>query len=261
MKTSLQQVKRVTPAQTVGRAALLLRIVASGNVGNLRLIDIAEAAGMDKSTTHRLLQRLVQEGMLVRNTARGYRLGPLLYELGLAALPATNLVEAANAGLQKLAQQTGDMVFLVMRSGFETVCASRLAGHYPIQTMTRSEGDRHPLGMGAGGLALLAALSDADIKTVIAAIKPRLAAYQCTEPMLYEAISRARASGGIAIDEGTAALDVCAIGKAIHNAANTPIGAIFIASIRHRMIEARRKQIIKQVIDCVQAIELNLGRV
>ena len=68
-------------AQTVGRAVSLLRLIASNQPRHLRLVDVAAMASLDKSTAHRLLQRLVQERMLARDASRGYRLGPLLYEL------------------------------------------------------------------------------------------------------------------------------------------------------------------------------------
>lgn len=243
------------PAQTVGRAILLLRIIASSQARNLRLVDIAAMASLDKSTAQRLLRRLELERLLTRDPARGYRLGPLLYELGLAALPETNLREISQAALHELAKTTGDMVFLLTRSGFETVCLSRIAGNFPIQTMTRTEGDRHPLGVGAGGLALLASLHDADIDVAIEAISPRLHAYQLTEASLRDAVAKTRALGGIAIDEGSAALDVTAIGRTIHNRARSPVGAVFVASIRHRMIENHQKLVTRQLVACVDAIE------
>ncbi len=118
-------------------------------------------ASLDKSTAHRLLQRLVDERLLVRDDDHhGYRLGPLLYELGLAALPANNLREVAKPALELLAKSTGDMAFLVGRSGYESVCLDRIEGNFAIQTMTQGIGDRHPLGIGAGGLAILAALAE-----------------------------------------------------------------------------------------------------
>lgn len=243
------------PAQTVGRAALLLRIIASSQARNLRLIDIAALAGLDKSTAQRLLHRLVMERLLVRDPVRGYRLGPLLYELGLAALPATNLREICQPPLNALAQSTGDMVFLVLRSGFETVCVSRIAGSFPIQTLTRTEGDRHLLGVGAGGTAILAAMHDADIDVAIQAVAPRLSSYHLSEQDLHDAVKRVRARGGVAIDEGSAALDVTAIGYPIRDAAYAPVAAVFVASIQHRMVAARQKQVVRNLVDCVARIE------
>jgi DNA-binding IclR family transcriptional regulator len=239
---------------------LLLRLIASSHARNLRLVDIAAMASLDKSTAQRLLQRLVHERLLARDPVRGYRLGPLLYELGLAALPQTNLREVSQPMLRELANSTGDMVFLVIRSGFETVCLNRIAGNYPIQTMTRTEGDRHPLGVGAGGLAILASLHDADIDLTLEAMAPRLSAYQLTKDALREAVAATRARGGLALDEGSAALDVTAIGRTVHDSSEAPVAAIFIASISHRMGKDRQEKIYRQLIGCADAIEKATAR-
>ncbi len=242
-------------AQTVARAIQLLRLVASSQSRNLRLVDIAEMAALDKSTAHRLLQRLVHERMLVRDAGlRGYRLGPLLYELGLAALPETNLRELSQPALHALAQGTGDMAFLVMRSGFETVCLDRIAGNFAIQTMTQGVGDRHPLGVGAGGLAVLAALADGETRIVLKAIAPQLRRYRLTERTLRERIELTRERGS-AVDEGSAALDVTAVGRAIRDRAGSPIAAVFVASIKSRMTEIRQREVDKRLAACVAAIE------
>lgn len=244
-----------SPAKTVGRAALLLQIIASSHNQNLRLIDIAAMAALDKSTAQRLLQRLIIERMVVRDPVRGYRLGPLIHELGLAALPETNLRESSLPDLQALAQATGDMVFLVGRSGYESICLNRIAGNFPIQTMTRTEGDRHPLGVGAGGLAILASMHDADIQTVLKAIEPRLPAYQLSAKSILKSIEDTRARGDIAIDAGSAALDVTAIGRTLHDRSGTPIASVFVASIGHRMMDARQKEVTRLLVRCVDAIE------
>jgi len=243
------------PAQTVGRAVQLLKIIASSQAKSLRLVDISAMAGLEKSTAHRLLQRLEGERLITRAHNRGYQLGPLLYELGLAALPESNLKVIAQPALQELAQKTGDMVFLVIRSGFESVCLSRIAGHYPIQTMTRTEGDRHPLGMGAGGLSILAAMNDDDIDTTIEIIQPRLGAYQLTAAKLREAITNTRARNGVAIDKGTAAHDVCGIGYPIYKNRKIPVAAVFIATIQHRMMPDRQHKVIEKLLACTHRIE------
>jgi DNA-binding IclR family transcriptional regulator len=250
-----------TPAaQTVGRAVQLLRLVASSQSRNLRLIDIAQMAALDKSTAHRLLQRLVKERMLVRDPGqRGYRLGPLLHELGLAALPEYDMRETAEPALRLLAHATGDMAFLLVRGGFDTVCLNRVAGNFEIQTMTRNIGDRHPLGVGAGGLALLAALCDGDVEAVIRAIAPQLPRYHLDPDALLERVRQTRARG-YALDEGTAALDITALGMAIRDRARTPIAAVFVASISTRMVETRKRNVQRVLGECVRAIEAALMR-
>lgn len=248
-----------TSAQTVGKAVHLLRLVASSQSNNLRLLDIAAMAALDKSTAHRLLQRLVHERLLVRDRVRGYRLGPLLYELGLGALPETNLCELSQAALHELAQATGDMVFLVLRSGYDTVCLNRIAGNFPIQTMMRSIGDRHPLGVGAGGLAILAALGDADVELAIAAVAPLLQRYRLSERMLHRAVAATR-ERGYAVDEGCAARDVTAVGRVVRDGTTAPIAAVFVASIRSRMTESRQRAAARLLAGCVRSVETALAR-
>ena len=244
-----------TPAKTVAKAIELLRFVASSKARNLRLVDIAQMTSLDKSTTHRLLQRLERERMLVRDPwQRGYRLGPLLYELGLAALPSTNLRELSEPALQRLAQTTGDMAFLVVRSGYETVCLNRIAGSFEIQTMTRSIGDRHPLGIGAGGLALLAALNDNEMRLALKAIASQLPRYQLTEAELRDRVQAAREQGR-AVDEGASASGVTALGRAIRSSGGNPFAAAFVASISSRMMDRRLTYVDRQVAACVQEIE------
>jgi DNA-binding IclR family transcriptional regulator len=245
-------------AQTVGRAIQLLRLVASSQSRHLRLVDLAEIASLDKSTAHRLLQRLVKERMLVRDAGqRGYRLGPLLYELGLAALPASNLREVAQPALQALARSSGDMAFLLLRSGFESVCVDRIAGNFAIQTLTQGIGDRHPLGIGAGGLAMLASLSEAEQKIVMHAIAPQMRRYRLTEKVLRARVELTR-ERGMAVDEGTAATDVTALGRSICDRSGTPIGAVFVASIRSRMVESRQREVDKRLVACVTAIQAQI---
>lgn len=247
--------------QAVGRAIGLLKLVGSSRVRNLRLVDIAEMASMDKSTTHRLLQRLVYEGMLRHSPGHGYRLGLLAYELGLLALPEADLRETSRPTLQALAQATGDTVFLVVRSGLESVCLNRITGDFPIQTMTRAVGDRHPLGMGAGGLAILASLSDADVEAIVRATKPRLPAYGFSERMMLDAVNITRQRCGLAVDEGHVARDVGAVGRAVATGeAHPAFAAVFVASIMERMTTARRRQLDKQLLSCTAAIERSQPR-
>lgn len=246
-------------AKTVAKAIELLRFVASSKARNLRLIDIAEMTALDKSTTHRLLQRLERERMLVRDPwQRGYRLGPLLYELGLAALPETNLRELSEPALRRLAETTGDMAFLIVRSGYETVCLNRIAGGFEIQTMTRTLGDRHPLGIGAGGLALLAAMADNEVRLALEAVAPQLPRYCLTESELRERIHAARETG-YSLDQGASASGITAIGRAIRASTGNPFAATFVATISSRMEGARQTYIDRQLTACVKEIERGVG--
>ena len=73
-------------AQAALRAIRLLKLFTS-ETPELHLADICELSGLNKTTTHRLLQALYSEELLARNPGTGsYRLGPGLMALGVQAL-------------------------------------------------------------------------------------------------------------------------------------------------------------------------------
>jgi len=57
--------------------------------------------------------------------------------------------------LRAFAEEVGDTVYLVVRSGMEAVCLERIEGPSPVRVLTLDSGSRRPLGLGAGGLAIL----------------------------------------------------------------------------------------------------------
>ena len=65
------------------------------------------------------------------------------------------------------AARSGDTSFLSVRRDAFAVCLHREEGAYPIRTHALEVGDRHPLGVGGGSLAILATLSDAEIERVL----------------------------------------------------------------------------------------------
>jgi DNA-binding IclR family transcriptional regulator len=65
---------RSTPIQSVARAAQLLKLL-SGAPGYVGLYDLADGAGLAKSTAHGLLQTLIHEGLVEHHPrTRQYRL-------------------------------------------------------------------------------------------------------------------------------------------------------------------------------------------
>src|SRR5690606_31297222 len=88
-----------------------------------------------------------------------------------------DIAELARPALIRLARETGDTVFLSVREGLDAICLERQVGSYPIKTLTLDVGDRRPLGVGAGSLALLAFLPEAEIAEIIASNEPRLVSY------------------------------------------------------------------------------------
>lgn len=229
-------------AQSISRAAMLLRTIAGRSREGSRLVDLARLAGLERPTAHRILQRLVTEGLLTQDAENHrYQLGPLVFELGLAAAPQFNLKQICEAVLTSVAAQTGDTVFLSVRSGFDSVCLDRREGDFPIRTLTLDVGTRRPLGVGAGGMALLMSLNERDVHKIILGIAPRLKGYgTLTAPILFKLIERARKLG-YALNDHQVTPGALSVGLPILNPHGAPYAAISVGAIVERMNPERRE--------------------
>lgn len=112
MKYSMPHSKSPQGAQSALRTIRLLKLFTLERP-ELQLGELSDLAGLNKTTTHRLLQALVSESMLDRNAQSGaYRLGPAVVALGVQALSGDNLRLRARPLLKRLADETGETATL-----------------------------------------------------------------------------------------------------------------------------------------------------
>ena len=231
--------------QTLHRAASIVRLVASRNRPGMRLTDVVKFSGLQRPTAHRILKGLIAEGLLMQDPeSRLYCLGPLVFELGLAAAPQFNLCDICRPSLQRIADKTGDTVFLSVRSGHDSVCIDRKEGSFPIKTFTLDVGERRPLGAGASGLAMLMPLPDEAVQEIVRANAVRLLGYhKLTVPALLKALARSRALR-YAWNDSHLADGAATLGLPIINRYGHPFAAITVGAIIGRMTETRRAEIV-----------------
>jgi len=183
-------------AQSLRRALHLLRLLAEHHEDGIKLADVQEASGLERSTVHRLLSCLVEERFAERDgTGRAYRLGVDAMQLGFASMRRVPLVDACRPLMQKLARMSGDTVFLVIRQGDYCLCLHREEGHFPVKVFTTDVGGRRLLGLGAGGLALMAALADAEVERIFERHGDEYAQAGFTRARLLQAVRRTRGAG------------------------------------------------------------------
>lgn len=236
-----------TGAQTIERGIGLLKLVALQGSEGARLLDLSGAAGLARPTVHRMLQRLCAERMLTQDArSKRYFLGSLLYELGLAAPSPVRRMDRMRPVLKDLATSTGDTAYLVMRSGDEAVCLNIEEGSFPIRARTFEVGARRPLGIGAAGLALLAAFPPGDSKALIRSNLDAMLRYRLTEARLLERVEHARAQGW-AFSEGTITEGVSGAAVVVPSQATVPYMAISVAAISSRMPPSRMPRLRKEL--------------
>jgi DNA-binding IclR family transcriptional regulator len=159
-------VARATGTQTVTRAVGLLKVLASGPRQGWRLSDLAATCSLDRATTHRILKALAAERLVVRDRARRYAPGPLLFELGLSYSRPVDLIQATRRPLRAIASEFSAVGSLWLRSGADVVCADRVGA-----TRTKvfvDVGTRRPLASMAPGISILLELPVAERRALIA---------------------------------------------------------------------------------------------
>jgi len=106
--------------QIVHRVARVLRTF--GNAGLLGITDLANATGLPKSTTHRLVTALVNEGLLVQDEdSHKYALSLGVTALGASILNSNVVRKAARPILMELRDATHESVHLAVLEGLEAV--------------------------------------------------------------------------------------------------------------------------------------------
>jgi DNA-binding IclR family transcriptional regulator len=241
-------------AQSIKRAISLMRAVANHTHKGVRLSRVAREVNLHVTTTHRMLGVLSREGLLsYDNASKKYHLGMELYSLGALARQF-NLRNYYRLALERIARQTEDSVYLVTRSGYDSVCVDMIGGMSPIRIMSYHVGKRVPLGMGAGGLALIAYLPDQLLETILTANEQRYRKHHDRTPEdIRDAIKQAR-NLGYMVTTGLYTKGVTGVGMPIRNLRGEVKAALSVCAISERM-EARRRaeiaELLKSEIDCI----------
>ena len=160
----------------------------------------------------------------------------------MTATPRFNLREMCHPALARIAEATGDTVFLTQRSGLDAVCLDRREGTFPIKTFTLEVGMRRPLGVGTGSLAILSALPEEEIEQVVDANNVRLPEYGLNGGTLLTQVKRAQKLG-FAMREMPGLAGVRSVGQALRNQGGVPFAALSVSTISSRMSEKRAAEI------------------
>jgi len=261
-----QQIGQTSGAQSVDRALALLKIIGRHNSSDgMSLTELTEISGLNKATVRRLLLALINGGLVDQApppTLR-YRLGPEAYLLGLRAGEGDGLTAVATRHVAKLTTTIEDAVCLSVRHGFYSLCLHREDGPYPIRTHALMPGHYHPLGVGAGSLAMLAALPDAEVERVLAVNHEMLAAdFPLLMPDNIRTLVDDTRRHGYALNPGQVFSDSWGLGMALRWPDGSLAGALSVAAIASRMQSPRlENQLLPQLQQATQAIEAQLASV
>ena len=156
--------------RTVNRISEILNCFSSDQPV-LNLTAISDRLGLARSTTHRLLTALEQQGFLARtSTGQGYHLGYQLLHWGALAQVTLDLRNEALPILRELSAATGETAILSVRDGAIGICAEKVDSTQPVRLAMRA-GQRLHLHAGASAKVLLAFLTDEEVRYILGQVE------------------------------------------------------------------------------------------
>lgn len=143
--------------QVIARAAAILRVLRDNTEG-MSLGQIADQAGLPRSTVQRIVAALQTERLVIATSSgNSIRLGPEITALSEAT--RYNVVEDCRLPMSELSRKLGETVDLSVLRGAEMIFLDQVPGTQRLRTVS-AVGDVFPLTTTANGRAALALLRD-----------------------------------------------------------------------------------------------------
>ncbi|MBV6306451.1 helix-turn-helix domain-containing protein [Candidimonas humi] len=150
--------------QSIRRALHLLRLIAQNEDSGLSLQELTQLSGLERSTAHRVVACLMDENFVRKDAAsKRYELGIDAMQIGFSAMHRIPIADELRPLAKRLCRLSDDTVFLVAQQGDHALCLAREHGDFPVRIFTIDAGEKRLMGIGAGGLALIAGYSDEEI--------------------------------------------------------------------------------------------------
>lgn len=243
MKTIPDTVPR-TAVGVLDRTMLILGAVEHGADTVAR---IADATGLTRPTTHRLVRSMEEHGLLRSAEGGSYRLGPRLLSLSAAFQLQSPLRELAHPMLERLTRTTGESAQLYVREGDVRVCIDAVESSNELRTMVRV-GAALPLTRGSAGIVFLAATAGSDMDRLVAPLTPVEA------ERLRRAVVGARRRGW-ADSVGQREPGVASVSAPITDGSGATIAVASVSGPAERFGAQARKGFAKTVVETARAVE------
>lgn len=247
-------------AQLLHRAADVLRTVSAVGQAGLSTADIGERTGLSRSTAHRILQALEEEGFVDRDETSGlWFLGPEIYVLGGIAGHRFDVTQVARDILHNLAHETGESAFLSVRRGDETVCLLREEGSFPLRSFVLYEGVRFPLGVASAGLVLLSFQSDDEITDYLKRARLRSAyGNSHSNEALWQRIRQTR-KRGYSVNPGLVVEGSWGMAATVFSRSGEPTWALSLTGVESRFVLSRQPVLGRMLLQSAHQLSLSLG--
>lgn len=245
-------------AQALSRGLALLESLAATENG-ATLTALAAAQKLPAPTAHRLLAALESAGFVRQDSHGVWTIGVRAHRVGSAFLEHRNLSTEAVPHLRRLMEQSGETANLAVVSEGEAVFIAQVQCR-ELMRMTVKLGARAPLHASGVGKAMLAALDDPAIDTLLGRRElARYTEHTIVERAALQAELVATRDRGYAIDDEEHAVGLRCAAAAVHDENGAPWAALSLAGPTSRFTGERVATLGALVRGAAQAMTIALG--
>jgi len=227
-------------AQAALRAIRLLKLFTIERP-EMSLAELSKAAGLNKTTTHRLLRALQSELLIERNPATSqYSLGAGLMALGVQALASSDLRRRVRPMLKSLAHESGETATLEVPVEGSMLILDEVAGRHVVAA-AGNVGTIWPLHATSSGKAYMAFEEDGIEKLgteLFPLTAKTLTDKETIQPQLFDIRRRGYAITVDELEDG-----FTAVAAVIRGALGNVQGTISIGGPSNRFSPSRRAEL------------------
>jgi DNA-binding IclR family transcriptional regulator len=223
-------------ASSVDNALRLIELMGEQQV--VRVSEAAERLGVARSTAHRLLNALRRRGFVLQDKPNGvYRPGPVLNEIGLAAIGRIDIRLVARPVLEELREQTQETISLTLLEGRNVRFIDCVESPRTVRVGDRT-GLVLPAHCTAAGKAILAALPRVELARRFQdrELTTRTPASIASWDRLMSELDSVR-QRGYAINDEEGEEGICAIAVAVRDLADAPLASLAVVQPAGRMAQ------------------------
>jgi len=258
MQNDVPGQKPAYPIESVDNALSLLLLLRER-----RALTVSEAGrelGVAASTAHRLLAMLQYRGFVAQDPAtKAYSLGPVLAELGLAAVRGMDIRAEARPVMERLVAEVGETVHLGVLRGTEVLFLDSVESARALRVADRT-GMTLPAHASAVGKALLSGLPTEQIAILYP--EPDLPSYRPNTITRREDLERALATvreRGYATNADESEAGVSGVAAPIRDSAGRVRAALTVSAPASRLSEDQVAAIAPATIRAANEIGSRLG--
>ncbi|MCL6594171.1 MAG: IclR family transcriptional regulator [Alicyclobacillus sp.] len=223
------------------------------------ITEIAHELQLSKSTVHRVMATLAEEGFVTKDPkTHKYRLGLSLLSLGGVIMSHLDICREGQQLLEEFVHRFDETAHLAVLEGYSTVYVSKIECKHPVKILTHI-GRRNPLHCTSSGKVILAYQAPEVIDDVI---QRGLIAYTpatITQAPAFRRHLQEIREQGYAISQGELRDGVASVAVPVRDYTREVIGAVTVVGPIQRFTPERMQVFAKQLLSVGKEISARLG--